>query len=90
MRELGDSAEIEHLNLLKFAVEVSDLVFVTGTEMKKTAIKIQSENIKYFDDKNHLIDELKSVIGRGDVLLIKGSRGMQMELIVNELSRHSL
>ncbi|MFA7627327.1 MAG: hypothetical protein WCZ17_09815 [Candidatus Kapaibacterium sp.] len=58
--------------------------------MKKTAIKIQSENIKYFDDKNHLIDELKSVIGRGDVLLIKGSRGMQMELIVNELSRHSL
>jgi len=38
-----------------------------------------------FDDKEELVEELLSYIREGDCLLIKGSRGMRMEEIVEKL-----
>jgi UDP-N-acetylmuramoyl-tripeptide--D-alanyl-D-alanine ligase len=40
---------------------------------------------EHFDNKNSLVDALKDKIRDGDKVLVKGSRGMQMETIVEAL-----
>jgi UDP-N-acetylmuramoyl-tripeptide--D-alanyl-D-alanine ligase len=40
---------------------------------------------EHFDNKDALVDTLKDNIQDGDKVLVKGSRGMQMETIVEAL-----
>jgi UDP-N-acetylmuramoyl-tripeptide--D-alanyl-D-alanine ligase len=43
------------------------------------------ENNFYFEKKKDLIAELKKFIKPGDLVLVKGSRGMKMEEVVNAI-----
>ncbi|MBX3042786.1 MAG: UDP-N-acetylmuramoyl-tripeptide--D-alanyl-D-alanine ligase [Candidatus Kapabacteria bacterium] len=85
MRELGESAFEEHQNTLKNALEVCDLIFVTGNEMSKAAEILKSDKIKVYEDKQTLSNAIAASLKQNDCLLVKGSRGMQMEQIVNNL-----
>jgi len=43
------------------------------------------DTLKHFKDKNILTEELLSIIETGCVVLVKGSRGMRLEEIVENL-----
>ena len=44
-----------------------------------------TENILYFPEKAELIECLPEIVQAGDVVLVKASRGMKMEEIVQKL-----
>ncbi len=88
MRELGEASHEEHCKLLDMASDIADLIMVTGDEMKKAVDKGSTKAIEYFSSKEELVSELKNRIREGDVLLIKGSRGMAMEKIIEELKNN--
>ena len=41
----------------------------------------------YYDDVEKLRSDLGGFVSRGDIVLVKGSRGMRMERIVEELKK---
>ena len=47
---------------------------------------MEEENIRYFPKKEDFIRIKDSLLREGDVILVKASRGMEMEKIVNESS----
>lgn len=89
MLELGEFSEKEHLSIGPLAAEHGiDLIFTLG---KHSAVlsNLSSDDLPVYSFANkqelhdHLIPEIKS----GDVVLIKGSRGMKLEETVDEINR---
>ncbi|MFP4528702.1 MAG: UDP-N-acetylmuramoyl-tripeptide--D-alanyl-D-alanine ligase [Candidatus Kapaibacterium sp.] len=88
MRELGEAAAQSHIDIIKYASEKSDTVCLFGDEMRKAMGNIYLGNVEFFMDKNELINRLISEMSEGDVLLVKGSRGMKMEEVVNKIKKN--
>ena len=87
MLELGTSSENQHREIAKKCNDLNiNAIMTYGTETKITNRYIK-ESIykKHFDDKSKLCDELKKITNKNDKILIKGSRGMKMENIVESL-----
>ena len=86
MRELGDSSKREHTNIGVIASEMKfDALYTFGPFSKYTS-EAFGATAKHFDSKEELSKELTKVLTHGDVVLIKGSRGMKMEEIVYQLT----
>ncbi|HDZ49702.1 MAG TPA: UDP-N-acetylmuramoyl-tripeptide--D-alanyl-D-alanine ligase, partial [Candidatus Aerophobetes bacterium] len=89
MLELGNKAELYHYQLGKQAGESGvDALFVLGEfskEVSRGAREAGTKNTFFFQDREKLKNELFSYLRRGDSLLVKGSRGMKMEEIVEDL-----
>ncbi len=87
MLELGKSSRTEHSDIGKFAAKLGiENLYTFGKESYSTfesAGKIR--NNFYFDDKDDLGLFLKKRVKKGDIVYVKGSRGMKMEEIVNSL-----
>ena len=87
MLELGGVSRTEHGNIGKYAVKLGiENLYTFGKESYSTfqsARKIR--NNFYFEDKEALSSFLKKRIRKGDIVYVKGSRGMKMEEIVNSL-----
>jgi UDP-N-acetylmuramoyl-tripeptide--D-alanyl-D-alanine ligase len=86
MLELGDLAITEHIKLGKYASEKKlDALFATG-ELTKSAITEAEHSIPayFYKSKTELIESLKSYLQPGDVVYVKGSRGMKMEEVIQE------
>ena len=87
MLELGTSSESQHKEIAKKCNDLNiNAIMTYGTETKITNRYI-NESIykKHFDDQSKLCDELKKITNKNDKILIKGSRGMKMENIVENL-----
>ena len=86
MLELGEKAEHEHA---KIGLAVSDLEFeyllTFGPLSRFTHEASKLPFAEHFDLKEALIVSLKSQVSAGDAVLVKGSRGMKMEDIVEQL-----
>lgn len=86
MRELGDTAEHEHA---KIGLAVSDLEFeyllTFGPLSRFTHEASKLPFAEHFETKEALIASLKSQIGPGDAVLVKGSRGMKMEDVTAQI-----
>lgn len=94
MRELGESAAQEHLDLLRRAVlhDRFPVVLLTGSEMKRAFEQFRSEHddhatLHFYDSNSECTEVLRSMIQEGDVVLVKGSRGIKMEEIVQALQQ---
>ena len=90
MLELGDISEIKHREIGEKALKESDICIFIGNEMKhaKEAALSSLENgkiIYHFIDKNLAINEIKGIIKYGDIILIKGSRGMKLDELADGL-----
>jgi len=90
MFELGKSGKREHESIGEYlsSLKKIDLLLTLGPLSELTAEqakKTGTKNCKHYSDKKKLISYLKSVVKKGDLILIKGSRGMMMEEVTNVL-----
>ncbi len=84
MKEMGDDSLIEHESLVAQAATVGcDFVFFVGKEF--TDIEMPNVNMKAFLNKNELLEFFKLHPIKASTILVKGSRGNQLERILPEL-----
>nr|HOK49884.1 cyanophycin synthetase [Sedimentibacter sp.] len=91
MLEMGEWAYKAHVGVGKYVAskDISYLVTVgeNGRSIAKGALEagVPSERVFSFDDNDGAKKFLKSFVKEGDYILIKGSRGMKMEEIAQDL-----
>lgn len=90
MFELGDTSEREHTKLGALMGRYRfDGYYFSGNAMKGAFAQVvrtnKSTTALFSDSKDAIAMSLKSVLRKGDVVLLKGSRGMRMEEILNQL-----
>lgn len=95
MLELGESAKREHQRigreiaktnveyLFTFGNLAKEIVAAASNSERRTSRKLKAES---FDDKEKLIEKILQVVSTGDVVLVKGSRGIKMEEVVDALT----
>lgn len=90
MLELGQEEEKYHRNIGQILnPNIIDYIFTIGERAKMIAqeakLKYKKGKVKAFLTKDEAIIEILSVCNPGDVVLVKGSRGMALEEVVQKL-----
>ena len=85
MNELGDEAVNAHTEVGSYAKDKVDLLIAIGSYKECFRKGYSLDSILTFEDKKDFIDDLKTIIKENDVILVKASRGMKFEEIVNSL-----
>jgi UDP-N-acetylmuramoyl-tripeptide--D-alanyl-D-alanine ligase len=91
MLELGKSSIKEHKNIGRLVKQMGfDNLYTYGNESYNTYMGAKGlKNNFYFSDKNTLIEFLKLNLNPDDIVLVKGSRGMKMEEVINALYKEA-
>jgi len=84
MRELGKAAEKYHQEVGELAHQVADVVVGVGelSELYRPSAR--------FETSGEAATGIFSYLKEGDSILVKGSRGVQMEKIVEEITKHGI
>ncbi len=91
MLELGKSSKQHHtligdvINKYFKKVTETTHLFTFGKISQHINRTAKLKNKKHYTDKKSIAEDLLKIISSGDVVLVKGSRGMRMEEIVNSL-----
>ena len=91
MFELGEYSEELHRKVgFEVAKNKIDLLFVIGNDSKYIAEEaekngMKKEDIIYFAEREELIEKLKNIMGKGDIILFKASNGMKLFEIIQEI-----
>lgn len=88
MYELGQQSEKQHYGVGVFARNLEiDSVIAVGEKAAEIARGASGgkTRVMYFEKKEDLYDKMNQLAGTGDIILVKGSRGMKMEQIVEKL-----
>ena len=90
MYELGQETENAHKEVGEFAGRKNpDLLVCIGDFAKGyaegAAEHMKAEHILYFAEKEDFLEQTERLLAPGDVVLVKASRGMHMEKIVNKI-----
>ncbi|WP_366924815.1 UDP-N-acetylmuramoyl-tripeptide--D-alanyl-D-alanine ligase [Metallumcola ferriviriculae] len=92
MFELGEYSEEGHREVGRKTVELGiDYLFTVGNmaeSIGKEAIKqgMETDRVYHFPKREEALTAVQSIIRKGDTVLVKGSRGMQMESIAQGLT----
>ena len=82
MFELGDDADIHHRKIGEYAKNSGvDMVVAVG-EMARHIAAGAAEKGHYYSNKEALKKDINDIVKKGDAVLVKASRGMEMEEIV--------
>jgi UDP-N-acetylmuramoyl-tripeptide--D-alanyl-D-alanine ligase len=85
MFELGEQAIAFHREIGKFAGDAGvDLIIGVG-DLSKELVDAAGPNAKHFATKLDLMNELPELIHHNDIILIKASRGMALDEVVDYL-----
>jgi len=92
MRELGKYSDEAHRQIAPLIKENADIIIAVGEKMKITVeeclkLGFPQENISWFDNSKDAALKAKELIRAGDLILVKGSRGIHMEEISLALMR---
>jgi UDP-N-acetylmuramoyl-tripeptide--D-alanyl-D-alanine ligase len=86
MLELGHQAEELHRQIGKAIAQYNvDILFTVGALSKYIYDNAFVKTKAHFENKTMLIEHLLHTLDEGDIVLIKGSRGMRMEEVVSAL-----
>jgi len=89
MLELGDFSKKAHQELGEEVVKNNvDLLFSLGENSKATveiAKRVLKNKAMWFENKETLINQLNLEVKGGDVILVKGSRAMNLEKIIEKI-----
>jgi UDP-N-acetylmuramoyl-tripeptide--D-alanyl-D-alanine ligase len=92
MLELGSLGPQEHVRVGELAASLGfDMLYCTGKNMKQAVEAARRSGIRraeWFDTKTRLVKALLPELGEGDGILVKGSRGMKMEDVVESITQH--
>jgi UDP-N-acetylmuramoyl-tripeptide--D-alanyl-D-alanine ligase len=81
MMELGDASVAEHQSLINFIEpKTFSLVIIVGGDFKNT-----KHNFLYFSSTEDAIEYLKTIHFNSTTILIKGSRSMRMEVLLETI-----
>ncbi len=86
MRELGDRSDEYHRGLGRL-IRASNLslVLAVGEAMKVAAREAGNGRVHLFDDKKGLVDFVRGGLDRDDIVLVKGSRALGLDEVVEAL-----
>ena len=92
MLELGVCAPAEHYRLGRLAAEKADMLLAFGPFSDRTVSGAITGGMpqhlaRNFDDRDAMVAAMQRMIKPGDVILVKGSRGMKMELVLDRFLR---
>ena len=88
MLELGDDSLFEHKDLINKALEIKpNQIFLVGGEFEKAynCLDKQNDIIKLFPNSIELSKYLEENPQKGELILIKGSRGTRLERVIDKL-----
>ena len=85
MNELGDEAINAHTEVGYYAKDKIDFLVAIGKYKDCFKKGYSLDNIITFENKNDFISNINTIIKENDVILVKASRGMKFEEIVNSL-----
>jgi len=89
MLELGKESGNLHKQIGAMVPEMNfDMLLAVGKDAKKYVEGAKSrgmKNVQYFETVPEVVTHLSEVVEEGDILLVKGSRGMHMEQVVEAL-----
>ncbi|MBN2584734.1 MAG: UDP-N-acetylmuramoyl-tripeptide--D-alanyl-D-alanine ligase [Planctomycetes bacterium] len=92
MLELGRQSKAMHEQLGRaIADSCVDLLVTVGAETQATSLEAaaKSGSVRlHFRDSRAAAEEVVSLVGPGDVVLVKGSRGMALEHVVTAIRKH--
>ena len=88
MLELGVCSPAEHYRLGRLVAEKAEVLLAFGPNSSRTVSGALTGGMPYnqargFEDRDACVAALKRMVKPGDVILVKGSRGMHMELILD-------
>jgi len=91
MLELGDFEEEGHRKVGRRAVDVVSVLITVGPRgriigQEARACGMAKGDVFTVEDNEQAIAHLRQIVGPGDIVLVKGSRGMKMEEIVAALA----
>lgn len=83
MFELGNDSDNEHLQTINQVIETKIPTIFIGEHFFK--VQLKNDNVQYFENIQDLFNQLKEAQITQELLLIKGSRGMALERILEKL-----
>ncbi|MBQ7543068.1 MAG: UDP-N-acetylmuramoyl-tripeptide--D-alanyl-D-alanine ligase [Clostridia bacterium] len=85
MLELGSVSDAAHRESGRLAAQNADVLLTFGAQSEKTAqtaVENGMRDVRHFDDKRALAEELLRRLQADDAVLVKGSRGMKLEEVL--------
>lgn len=93
MLELGKYSVDEHKKMGVLAAQSADILVTVGIRSRYAADSaldsgMDESKILQFDDSREAGDYVQNIIEQGDAVLVKGSQGIRMERVVEEIMAH--
>ena len=90
MLELGDAERITHKEIGTYLIDKNiNIVVAVGENMKymyEELSKVKKDKqIYYYSNKKNLFDNLQKIILKDSIILLKASRGMAFEEIIDKI-----
>lgn len=90
MNELGTEWKEHHKDVGRFIAEKSvDILITIGEKGRKISLgyeeALSDDKVRHFEDKEQLYSWMEGMFTSGDVILVKGSRTMEMEQVVERI-----
>jgi UDP-N-acetylmuramoyl-tripeptide--D-alanyl-D-alanine ligase len=90
MKELGGFSEQAHRSIGEAMAEIVDIFIAVGKEMMLAKDAVIKKNPKievfWFENSEKAKKNIKKMLQKGDLILVKGSRAMEMERITKEIA----